>query len=119
MDVTGVMSRAAEPEGPPADAPRGVGQALATIATAVWRGAWYAARTVGVPAGVRGLVVETTYTAVPLPLSPWGLVDEVLRPAGTFTHHRTDALPPSQRSLIVSDMAASTTPVLLVHGIVD
>jgi pimeloyl-ACP methyl ester carboxylesterase len=46
-------------------------------------------------------------------------VDEVLRPAGTFTHHRTEALSPSQRSLVVADLDASTTPVLLVHGIVD
>jgi triacylglycerol lipase len=115
MDVTRVM--AAGPDAPPVDACPP--SAASAVAGAVWRGIGYAARTVGVPAGVRGLAVELAYTAVHLSLYPWGLVDEVLRPAGTFTHHRTEALSPSQRSLVVSDMAASTTPVLLVHGIVD
>jgi pimeloyl-ACP methyl ester carboxylesterase len=115
MDVTGVMSAAAGP--PPVDARPA--SAAATIAGAVWRGVGYAARTVGVPAGARGLAVELAYTAVHLTLYPWGLVDEVLRPAGTFVHHRTEALSPSQRSLVVADLDASTTPVLLVHGIVD
>jgi len=122
MDVTGVMSTgaqrsgaaSAEPDAPPVDT-----SPLGSVAGALWRGVTYAARTVGVPAGVRGLAVELAYTAVHLSLYPWGLIDEVLRPAGTFVHHRTDDLSPSQRSLVVSDMDASTTPVLLVHGIVD
>ena len=110
----GPVDLAAGPDAPPVEA-----GPLAAVAGALWRGVTYAARTVGVPAGVRGLAVELAYTAVHLSLYPWGLVDEVLRPAGTFVHHRTDALSPSQRSLVVSDMDASTTPVLLVHGIVD
>jgi triacylglycerol lipase len=113
MDVTGVMSPPAPEAGGTAEKP------LAAIAGAVWRGLGYAARTVGVPAGVRGLAVEVAYTAVHVSLYPWGLVDEVLRPAGTFAHHRTADLSPAQRSLVVSDMESSTTPVLLVHGIVD
>ncbi|WP_243418224.1 esterase/lipase family protein [Actinomycetospora cinnamomea] len=111
------MVPAAEPDAP--HAPARTESSLGVIAGALWRGALYAARQVGVPAGVRGLAVEIAYTAVHLSLYPWGLVDEVLRPAGTFVHHRTAALSPSQRSLVVSDMDASTTPVLLVHGIVD
>jgi triacylglycerol lipase len=117
VEVTGVMSAAAGPDASPADARPG--SAATEIAGAVWRGIGYAARTVGVPAEVRGLAVELAYTAVHLSLYPWGLVDEVLRPAGTFTNHRTEALSPSQRSLVVADLDASTTPVLLVHGIVD
>ncbi|MDD7966645.1 esterase/lipase family protein [Actinomycetospora lemnae] len=137
MDVTGVMSRdAPHPDehadrraGPvdpaeetgtePAGLPTPAERPLATVAGAVWRGLGYAARTVGVPAGVRGLAVEIAWTAVHVSLYPWGLVDEVLRPAGTFVHHRTAALSTAQRSLVVSDMETSTTPVLLVHGIVD
>lgn len=115
MDVTGVMSPATEA----VDADRPAPKPFAALAGALWRGLAYAARTVGVPAGVRGLAVEVAYTAVHVSLYPWGLVDEVLRPAGTFAHHRTEDLSPSQRSLVVSDMDASTTPVLLVHGIVD
>ncbi|MFC5141180.1 alpha/beta fold hydrolase [Actinomycetospora rhizophila] len=115
MDVTGVMSSAPEPTDAlgPAERP------VSALAGAVWRGLGYVARTFGVPAGVRGLAVEVAYTAVHMSLYPWGLVDEVLRPAGTFVHHRTAALSPAQRSLVVSDMESSTTPVLLVHGIVD
>jgi triacylglycerol lipase len=115
MDVTGVMSPAREP----VDTAQAAEKPLAAVLGALWRGVGHAARTVGVPAGVRGLAVEVAYTAVHLSLYPWGLVDEVLRPSGTFTHHRTEDLSPSQRSLVVSDMDASTTPVLLVHGIVD
>ncbi|GLZ44543.1 hypothetical protein Acsp06_07280 [Actinomycetospora sp. NBRC 106375] len=115
MDVTGVMSPAVAPDDDDGTAEK----PIAAIAGALWRGLGYAARTVGVPAGVRGLAVEVAYTAVHLSLYPWGLVDEVLNPSGTFAHHRTADLSPSQRSLVVSDMDASTTPVLLVHGIVD
>jgi triacylglycerol lipase len=115
MDVTGVMSPAPEP----ADALGPAERPAAAAAGAIWRGLGYVARTFGVPAGVRGLAVEIAYTAVHVSLYPWGLVDEVLRPAGTFAHHRTEALSPAQRSLVVSDMESSTTPVLLVHGIVD
>jgi triacylglycerol lipase len=115
MDVTGVMSPATEAVDADGPAPK----PFAALAGALWQGLTYAARTVGVPAGVRGLAVEVAYTAVHVSLYPWGLVDEVLRPAGTFAHHRTEDLSPSQRSLVVSDMDASTTPVLLVHGIVD
>ncbi|GAA4934875.1 alpha/beta hydrolase family protein [Actinomycetospora succinea] len=115
MDVTGVMSPATEP----ADALGPAERPVTAVAGAVWRGLGYVARTFGVPAGVRGLAVEIAYTAVHMSLYPWGLVDEVLRPVGTFVHHRTEALSPAQRSLVVSDMESSTTPVLLVHGIVD
>src|SRR3954471_13686531 len=103
----------------PVDTAEAAEKPLAAVLGVLWRRGGQAGGTVGVPAGVRGLAVEVAYTAVHLSLYPWGLVDEVLRPAGTFAHHRTEALSPSQRSLVVSDMDAATTPVLLVHGIVD
>lgn len=89
------------------------------VAKALWSGSAYAARAVGAPAGVRGLAVELAWTAVHLALYPWGLLDEVLRPGGPWVHHRTATMRPDERSLVVCDMAASTTPVVLVHGIVD
>jgi triacylglycerol lipase len=122
MDVTRVMPpRPAGPAGgDPVDGTlAGAGGDLADTAGTLMRGASYVARTFGVPAGLRGLTVELAWTGVHLSLYPWGLVDEALHPTGTLAHHRTDTLPPGQRSLIVSDMAASATPVLLVHGIVD
>jgi len=135
MDVTRVMPRTPGPaavtalgdpaRGQDAAAPE-AGTAVTTAAGRVadatgtaMRAASYLARTVGVPAGLRGLAVELAWTGVHLSLYPWGLLDEALHPTGTLAHHRTDTLPPTQRSLIVSDMDASATPVLLVHGIVD
>ncbi|MDL5155535.1 alpha/beta fold hydrolase [Actinomycetospora termitidis] len=89
------------------------------MASQTWGALSYAARTVGVPAGVRGLAVELAYTAVHLSVYPWGLIDEALRPGGVHAHHRTETLSPGERSLVVSDLHGSSTPVLLVHGIVD
>ena len=110
MDVTAVTS-------PPVAAGQDGG--LASWASAVRGGVAYAARTVGVPAGMRGLAVELAYTALHLSVYPWGLLDEALRPGGVHAHHRTETLSPGERSLLVSDLDGSTTPVLLVHGIVD
>ena len=91
----------------------------AALARALWSGSTYAARTVGVPAGLGGLAVELAWTAVHVSLYPWGVVDEHLRPGLAWTHHRTATLAPGQRMLVASDVGASTTPVILVHGIVD
>src|SRR4051812_50108407 len=92
MDVTGVMSAATEP--PASDStPRGTGP-LAAVVSALWRSTSYAARTVGVPAGVRGLAVELAYTAVHVSLYPWGLAEEALRPAGAFTPPPPHSPPP-------------------------
>ncbi|MCD2189366.1 esterase/lipase family protein [Actinomycetospora soli] len=112
MDVTPVMSSASEPAAGPTGS-------LAAMAQQAWGALSYAARTVGVPAGVRGLAVELAYTAVHLSVYPLGLLDEALRPGGVHAHHRTDTLPPGERSLLVSDLDGSAIPVLLVHGIVD
>jgi triacylglycerol lipase len=118
MDVTGVMS----PTEATASAPDGqvpVSTSVASLAATVWGGLSYLARTMGVPRGLRGLAVEIAYTAVHLSVYPWGLLDEALRPGGVHVHHRTDTLPPGERSRLVSDLDGSATPVLLVHGIVD
>lgn len=118
MDVTGVMSPTEATAGPPdeqAPAPTSV----ASLAATAWSGLSYVARTMGVPRGLRGLAVELAYTAVHLWVYPWGLLDEALSPGGVHAHHRTDPLPPGERSRLVSDLDGSATPVLLVHGIVD
>jgi triacylglycerol lipase len=116
MDVTGVMSPTGATTVEPAPPPAGT---VASLAAAAWGGVSYAARTIGVPRGLRGLAVEVAWTAVHLTVYPWGLLDEALRPGGVHAHHRTDDLPPGERSLLVSDLDGAGTPVLLVHGIVD
>lgn len=71
------------------------------------------------PAGIRGAILEAGWLGVHLATYPLGLLAERLRPAGPFEHFRTDHLSPVQRSLIVGDVRAAGTPILLVHGIID
>ncbi|HEY0575279.1 MAG TPA: alpha/beta fold hydrolase [Pseudonocardia sp.] len=81
--------------------------------------AGYTARTFLTPPGLRGLAVEAAWCTAHLAAYPWGLVREPLRTDGSYAHHRTDSLSPVQRSLVVTDMAAAGTPILLVHGFMD
>ncbi|MCO1654889.1 alpha/beta fold hydrolase [Pseudonocardia sp. S2-4] len=76
----------------------------------------YAARTFGAPSGLRGLAVECAWLAAHAAVYPAGLLREQLAEP---TAYRTDPLPPARRGLIVSDLAAAGTPILLVHGIMD
>jgi triacylglycerol lipase len=96
---------------------------LATVAGAVRsttaelaRAGGYAARTFGTPTGVRGLTVEWAWLTAHLALYPAGLVAEQFAESGGY---RTDPLPPVRRSLVVADIEAAGTPILLVHGIMD
>jgi triacylglycerol lipase len=85
-------------------------------AVGVGRAGAYAARTFGAPAGLRGLALETAWLAAHAAVYPAGLLHERLREP---TAYRTDPLPPARRSLVVTDLAAAGTPILLVHGIMD
>jgi pimeloyl-ACP methyl ester carboxylesterase len=76
----------------------------------------YAARTFGCPAGLRGLAVEGAWLAAHATLYPLGLLHEQLP---VHDGYRTDPLPPTRRSLVVIDVEAARTPILLVHGIMD
>ena len=76
----------------------------------------YAARTFGCPAGLRGLAVEGVWLAAHATLYPLGLLHEQL---SVHDGYRTDPLPPVRRSLVVTDVEAAGTPILLVHGIMD
>lgn len=80
------------------------------------RAAGYALRTFGSPAGLRGLAVESAWLVAHVASYPLGLLAET---AQDPDHHRTDALPPRSRSLVVSDLMAAGTPIILVHGIMD
>lgn len=94
---------------------RAAGAAQAA-AVDVSRAGAYAARTFGSPAGLRGLAVEAAWLTAHLAVYPAGLVREHLHfPTG----HRTDPLPPKRRSLVVTDIEAAGTPILLLHGIMD
>jgi triacylglycerol lipase len=68
------------------------------------------------PTGVAGLAVESVWIALHLALYPWGLLEDRLDEA---SHMRVGHLSPVQRGLIVGDVEAAGTPIILVHGVVD
>jgi len=69
------------------------------------------------PSGLRGAGLEVAWSLTHLALYPLGLIEEKAREeVGRFT--LTD-LPPAQRGLVVGDVEAAGTPILLVHGMVD
>lgn len=69
------------------------------------------------PAGLRGTAMETAWVGLHLVMYPFNLTQE----HGQDSLPRTalDHLPPQQRGLLVSDVEAAGTPILLVHGIAD
>ena len=78
-------------------------------------------RAVCSPAGLRGAGTEALWSVAHLALYPLGVLDEQVRAplresAGRFT---LDDLPPVQRGLLLGDVVAAGTPILLVHGLVD
>lgn len=73
-------------------------------------------RTVLSPAGISGTAVELAWLVTHLALYPGGLAAERLREHDRFT---VADLPPLKRALMISNLEAAGTPVLLVHGLVD
>lgn len=76
-------------------------------------------RTLARPASIRGLILEAGWLAIHLVMYPWGTLAEQLRPGGPYECYRTDDLPPTKRGLVIADVRAAGTPILLVHGIAD
>jgi triacylglycerol lipase len=93
-----------------------VAAAAQTTALELGRAGAYVARTFCVPAGLRGLAIEWAWFAAHMVVYPAGLLrEQLVEPSG----YRTDSLPPARRSLMVTDLEAAGTPILLVHGIMD
>ena len=69
------------------------------------------------PSGVVGAAIEGVWVSTHLALYPFGLFG---RP-DTYSGHgySLEDLPPVQRGLVIGDVEASGTPILLVHGMVD
>lgn len=80
-------------------------------------GAGEAARFALRPASLRGVAREVTWLAAHAALYPTGLVRE--RAADSETRFSLQGLPPARRGLVISDVEAAGTPILLVHGMVD
>lgn len=79
----------------------------------------YGVQTIARPAGARGLAQEAGALAMHLVMYPWGALAEQLHPDSPYNCYRTDDLHPSKRGLVIADMHAAGTPILLVHGFAD
>jgi triacylglycerol lipase len=92
----------------------GVHHRLVRTGTGLRRGA----ASVLSPNGLRGVAVEVGWVAAHAALYPLGLVADKAG-AGLDGRRGLAGLSPVQRSLVVSDVEAAQTPILLVHGMVD
>ena len=76
-----------------------------------------AARTLLSATTARGVAVEAAWITAHVAMYPLGVVEEQLRLQQE--RHSLEGLPPAQRGLLVGDVEAAGTPIVLVHGILD
>jgi pimeloyl-ACP methyl ester carboxylesterase len=69
------------------------------------------------PVGVVGAALETAWVSTHLALYPFGLLARAEEATGH--PYGIAQLPPTQRGLVIGDVEAAGTPILLVHGMVD
>jgi pimeloyl-ACP methyl ester carboxylesterase len=90
---------------------------VATVARATDDVVGGAVRALATPSGLLGATVEAAWLATHTAFYPAGLV--VRHGAESQHGYRVEHLPPVQRGLVISDVEAAGTPILLVHGMVD
>lgn len=95
---------------------RGV-EVVTTTGTALGAALTWGFRAVARPAGIRGLAVEAGCLTALAALYPLGVLAEQVDPDRHNAHYRTDDLSPVQRGLMVANVVAAGTPILLMHGI--
>ncbi len=69
------------------------------------------------PKSLRGVAVEVAWVAAHAALYPLGIVEE--RAREEVLRHNLEGLPPAQRGLIIGDVEAAGTPIILIHGVID
>jgi pimeloyl-ACP methyl ester carboxylesterase len=91
--------------------------ALARVSRTTRRGV----RTLCTPTGLRGAGTELAWVAAHTALYPLGVLADRSRADGRESAERFTLadLPPVQRGLLLGDVVAAGTPILLVHGLVD
>jgi pimeloyl-ACP methyl ester carboxylesterase len=77
-----------------------------------------AVKALATPTGMVGAAVEAAWLTTHLALYPWGVLGRHGRDKNALGF-RVEHLPPIQRGLVISDVEAAGTPILLVHGMVD
>ena len=76
-----------------------------------------AAKALSTPTGLAGAAVEALWLGTHLAIYPLGLVGARAR---DVSHgYRIEHLAPVQRGLVISDIEAAGTPILLLHGMAD
>ena len=76
-----------------------------------------AAKALATPTGLAGAAVEALWLGTHLAIYPLGLVGARAR---DVSHgYRIEHLAPVQRGLVISDIEAAGTPILLLHGMAD
>ncbi|HVD64934.1 MAG TPA: hypothetical protein VNC14_11620, partial [Lapillicoccus sp.] len=76
-----------------------------------------AARALATPTGLAGATVEALWLATHLAIYPFGVLGAQAR---DVSHgYRIEHLAPAQRGLVISDIEAAGTPILLLHGMAD
>jgi pimeloyl-ACP methyl ester carboxylesterase len=107
--LSGVGSLAEEVTARGREGGRAVERAARSVLTAV--------RSRVTPRMVAGIAVEAAWVTTHLATYPIGIVAG----RGTDVGHgyRIEHLPPLQRGLVISDIVAAGTPILLVHGLID
>ena len=80
-----------------------------------------AALTLCTPAGLRGAGTELAWFVAHFAMYPLGIARERGTERGREELERfsLDSLPPLQRGLLMNDVVAAGTPIILVHGMVD
>lgn len=73
------------------------------------------------PTGLRGTAIEVAWVAAHGVMYPWGLAARECRRVhrDELDRFTLSDLPPVQRGLILGDVVAAGTPIILLHGLVD
>lgn len=75
------------------------------------------ARGLATPSGLAGAAIETGWLVAHLAGYPFGVMAERVERADRG--YRIEHLRPHQRGLLVSDIEAAGTPILMIHGLID
>jgi len=75
------------------------------------------ARSLLSPAGLRGTAIEVAWVAAHIATYPFGVTAE--KAVTAAERYTLEGLPPVRRGLIIGDVEAAGTPILLLHGLVD
>ena len=76
-----------------------------------------AAKALATPTGLAGATVEALWLGTHLAIYPLGLMGT--RAKDVSQGYRIEHLGPVQRGLVISDIEAAGTPILLIHGMAD